>query len=110
MGRSLWEGLLDAGAAFRGFKAIQLGFALRAEMAVGRLAIELIAGAIVERGVRVNPDFKVRVSVKMRGRGRNFGDSHGDQNSFPGVELGPLRCGGRPEQGQEGNRDSDSEI
>src|ERR1035438_9571636 len=40
--------LLDADAAFCGFKSIRLGFPLRAEMAVGRLAIELFARTIVE--------------------------------------------------------------
>ena len=77
--------LLDADATFCGFKSIRLGFPLRAEMAVGRLAIELFARTIVESRVRVDPDFDIRIALRMHDWGSSFRDPDCDQYSFPGV-------------------------
>src|SRR5271166_2616852 len=93
---------LLADAATGRFEAIHLGVALGADAAVSSLSKLLLARAVVESGVGIDPNLDARVSLKMNhGRG-SFGDSEGDERPLPGPERRALwRTGRRPQQRQQ---------
>ena len=62
------EGNLWAGFSVGGLKLILLRIPLRGHPSVRSLAVQLAAGAVVERGMDVDPNLSVRVAhVDRRG-------------------------------------------
>ena len=66
------EGNLWAGFSVGGLKLILLRIPLRGHPSVRSLAVQLAAGAVVERGMDVDPNLSVRVAHVDRD-GRGFG-------------------------------------
>src|SRR5580658_10154427 len=66
---------LLASAAVGGFEAVDLRFALGAETASGGFSVWFFARAVVESGVRIDPDFDGGVSLMMDCGCGGLGDS-----------------------------------
>jgi hypothetical protein len=67
--------LLLAGGTAGRFKAIGLSFALTAQAAPIGFFILLVARAVIEGSMRIDPHLYARVSLKVHERRRGFSDS-----------------------------------
>src|SRR5450755_2017826 len=68
------------GLAVGGLELVELRAALGGDSAFGSLAVEVGSGAVVERGVQIDPDLGIGIAVIL-GRGRRFGQAQADEHA-----------------------------